>query len=180
MELPHLGKTCNQSGCLEKNDFLLLKCGYCKIEYCNSHSKARDSAESAKNEGGHYCKSIPLDARTITCPVCKQIVPVARNQDPDLIVNQHISRGCPQVEEKKVFKNECSFKGCKKKELIPIQCQICLLSYCIKHRLEQDHSCTGPPPSTSIFSSFTSNLSGKPSKSKPPQSNKKKDDCLIS
>lgn len=168
MELPHLGKTCKQTGCLEKNDFLIMKCSFCKQEYCNSHSKARDSQESAQKEGGHCCPSIPQEARTTTCPICKQIVPVARGHDPDIVVNHHINRGCPKIEEKKVFKNECSFRGCKKKELIPIQCQICLLSFCIKHRLEQDHSCAGPPPSTSIFPTFTT------------AKKNKNNDCLIS
>lgn len=42
----------------------------------------------------------------------------------------------------KVYTNRCTFKTCKKKEMIPILCDTCNLNFCLKHRHPQDHECT--------------------------------------
>lgn len=147
MELPHLGKQCCVDRCLSKNDYLIMKCVFCKKQFCNTHSKPRESQHLADQQGGHDCIRFPIDARTVICPVCEQIVPVAKGQEPDVVVNRHINSGCALVSEKKVYTNQCGKKGCSKKELQPIQCKICLQNFCIKHRLESDHDCDGPPSS---------------------------------
>ncbi|KAJ3326693.1 AN1-type zinc finger protein 2A, partial [Kappamyces sp. JEL0680] len=133
MELPHLGKPCFSKDCRELNDFLLQKCVYCSHEFCATHAKAR---EEETPSDGHHCKSIPLDARAVVCPVCKQVVPVAKGDSADAVVSAHISRNCPKEENERVYVNQCSMRGCKKKELMPIKCNVCLLNFCLKHRLE--------------------------------------------
>jgi hypothetical protein len=40
-----------------------------------------------------------------------------------------------------IFKNKCSVKGCKQKELMPLLCSDCGLNHCLKHRHSADHDC---------------------------------------
>ncbi|KAI8898830.1 hypothetical protein BC833DRAFT_411646 [Globomyces pollinis-pini] len=183
MELPDIGKACSISGCPELNDYLLLKCSHCKGRFCQNHSKPHDMIDNSAIQNGHYCKNLPLDSKAIVCPVCNQIVPVDKGSDPNIVVTTHINRGCNKIQKEKVYQNQCSFKGCTKRELIPIQCNVCTLTHCIKHRLEQDHKCTGPPPKTfksTIGSAFStnSNNSGKNAR-KNSSSSTKKNDCAL-
>ncbi|XP_059147738.1 AN1-type zinc finger protein 1-like [Physella acuta] len=39
----------------------------------------------------------------------------------------------------------CSWTGCEKRELAPIICHHCELSFCLGHRLQEDHSCIKLP-----------------------------------
>jgi hypothetical protein len=89
-------------------------------------------------------------------------------------VEEHIRKGC-KLDNKPMYKNQCSLKGCKKRELMPIQCKTCRMSYCISHRLEQDHSCIGPPKSRLIASGMSSSKSSLNSFSSKPQ----KETCLV-
>lgn len=57
-----------------------------------------------------------------------------------MTVGQHIDQYC-KSDKTKIFTNKCSFKNCKKKELIPVQCTICKLNYCLRHRHTTDHEC---------------------------------------
>jgi hypothetical protein len=91
---------------------------------------------------GHLCKSFPLDARAIVCPLCNQVVPTRKGLDPNDTVNSHINAGCPDTSQTKtIYTNSCSFGNCTKRELVPIICRSCQKPFCIKHRLEQDHEC---------------------------------------
>jgi hypothetical protein len=122
-------------------------------------------------ENGHKCAKFPADARAIQCPICQQVVPTPPNKDPNDILNRHIDDGCPNTsKENTIYQNGCNFKGCKKRELVKIQCNTCEKQFCIKHRLEQDHKCEGPPPRN-----FFATTSSKATKSK----NKKDKDCTI-
>lgn len=58
-------------------------------------------------------------------------------------MNQHIQSNCSDLEPKN--DNTCRKKGCTTKMLVPMQCTECGLSFCVKHRLEVDHQCTGKP-----------------------------------
>ncbi|KAF8992765.1 zinc finger, AN1-type domain [Haplosporangium bisporale] len=60
-------------------------------------------------------------------------------------MEQHIAAGCPEPAttiSKPIYTNSCNVKGCKNRSAIPIICQKCRLNYCLKHRLEGDHSCS--------------------------------------
>lgn len=183
MELPHLGKQCAIENCLQKNDYLILKCTFCKLQFCNSHSKPRESQQESDVQGGHFCHAFPVDARTIQCPVCNQIIPVPKGNDPDLLVNDHISKGCVKGKEKKIFTNQCGKKGCLKKELVPMECKICKRNFCIKHRLETDHECPGPPPVKTFWDGFSSDSTTKSGErrtsSGKQQKQKSKSDCIL-
>jgi predicted nucleic acid binding AN1-type Zn finger protein len=167
---------CYQQECRVLNDYLLLKCSYCKHSFCNDHSKPTNNGKE-----GHLCDKLPLDKIATVCPICKQILQVKPTENPDVVTNEHINEGCRKTETQKVFTNQCTFKNCTKKELVPIKCAICQKTFCIKHRLELDHACKGPPLTKfekflngggSSSSSLSKTPSGKP--------RKKNNDCLIS
>ncbi|CAO3608720.1 unnamed protein product [Cunninghamella echinulata] len=81
-----------------------------------------------------------FDVRVVTCPICSKPVPGPRNEDPNDRVYRHIQNNCM---DQKAPSNLCKLKGCKAKLLVPMNCNACGLSYCVKHRLEQDHQCEG-------------------------------------
>jgi AN1-type zinc finger protein 2 len=177
MELPHLGDKCFQQECRVLNDYLLLKCVYCKHSFCNDHSRATNDGKE-----GHLCGKLPLDKIATVCPICKQILTVKPTESPDLVTNEHINSGCRKPVVEKVFTNQCTFKGCKKKEIVPIKCSICLRAFCIKHRLELDHSCKGAPL-TGLEKFLAGGGSSSSSLSKTPSGKskrKKNNDCIIS
>ncbi|KAK0419235.1 hypothetical protein QR680_014031 [Steinernema hermaphroditum] len=136
-EFPDLGAHCafEQCGLL---DFLPARCNACNKEFCQTHV-AYDQ---------HECESAHLkDIRVPVCPLCSKPVPTGRNENADLKVSEHIDRDCQADPAKKIaYKNRCSVKGCRKKELIPITCPDCRQNFCITHRHTTDHKCPGPPP----------------------------------
>ncbi|KAH6572311.1 hypothetical protein BASA50_003376 [Batrachochytrium salamandrivorans] len=129
--------------------------------YSQLHFRARDSQDASVSSNalrsssttsdaatGHVCTQMHLDSRAIVCPVCDRVVPVARGNDPNLAVNAHINAGCPDPGTSttgKAYTNTCSLQSCSKKELVPILCQTCRKSFCIRHRLEVDHQCSSLP-----------------------------------
>ncbi|CAO3637703.1 unnamed protein product [Cunninghamella blakesleeana] len=132
MELPHVGKHCSLKDCSQL-DFLPYTCYHCKKIYCQEHFKLDD----------HNCpirQDPNFDVRVVTCPVCDKPVPGPRNEDPNDRVYRHIQNNCM---DQKAPSNLCKLKGCKAKLLVPMNCNACGLSYCVKHRLEQDHQCVG-------------------------------------
>lgn len=80
------------------------------------------------------------------CPLCNTLIPVPRNQLPDLTVGAHIDNDCqsdPAKTRRKAYTNKCSNKGCKIKEIVPVLCPECTLNFCLKHRHTTDHKCQG-------------------------------------
>lgn len=52
------------------------------------------------------------------CPLCNAIVPVPRNQSPDLVISSHIDNECKWDSNcQKIYINRCTQPGCKKKEV---------------------------------------------------------------
>ncbi|KAI9031414.1 arsenite inducuble RNA associated protein aip-1 [Hyaloraphidium curvatum] len=137
MELPHVGLNCANAAC-RQIDFLPFTCQYCEQKFCSEHWKL----------SGHSCPKKHLaeegDVRVPICPLCLKPVPVARGEDPNLRVDDHISKGCTNpgtsVSSAPAAK-ACSFPSCKEKSLVPIVCGRCRRNYCVKHRLERDHAC---------------------------------------
>ena len=104
------------------------------------------------------------------CPLCNQPVPWKRGEAPDIAVGDHIDRDCqsdPAKQKRKVdknlnkyekksltqiflkfqvFGNQCTMKGCKKKEVVPVICDQCRMNFCLRHRHALDHSCKGNNP----------------------------------
>ena len=86
-----------------------------------------------------------LVSQVPVCPLCSQPVPVSRGSVPDHAVSQHIENNCETRKKAKVFSNKCNKAKCKKKELVPLICDVCKLNFCLTHRHPADHDCQGPP-----------------------------------
>lgn len=89
----------------------------------------------------HKCTSAhKKDVQVPVCPLCSLPVPTPRGISPDMTVGQHIDQYC-KSDKTKIFTNKCTFRGCKKKELIPVQCGQCKMNFCLRHRHSTDHEC---------------------------------------
>uniref|UniRef100_A0A182N4L7 AN1-type domain-containing protein n=1 Tax=Anopheles dirus TaxID=7168 RepID=A0A182N4L7_9DIPT len=133
MEFPTLGKHCSDQYC-NKLDFLPMKCDACGAIFCSDHFSYKD----------HACPSAyKKDVQVPICPLCGDPVPTPRDVSPDVTVGAHIDRFC-KSDRKKIYTNRCSYRNCKKKELIPVNCSVCRLNFCLKHRHTTDHDCQGP------------------------------------
>lgn len=140
MEFPYLGSNCALKEC-NQLDFLPVKCDSCLQSFCVRHYQY----------GNHSCKgAVPRirDNQVPICPLCSQPVAHPRGQPPDIAVGRHIDQYCKQNElldkpaEPKTNIHPCSFKSCKHKDVIYLECDFCRLKYCIKHRYPTDHKCT--------------------------------------
>ncbi|VDK45477.1 unnamed protein product [Anisakis simplex] len=134
-EFPGLGRHCSFAEC-HLLDFLPVRCDACSKDFCATHYPY-DS---------HRCdSSYKKDVQVPVCPLCGKPVPVARGELPDERVGQHIDADCksdPALASKgRIYTNRCSMHGCKKRELIPIQCKECGMNFCVKHRFPADHDC---------------------------------------
>lgn len=102
---------------------------------CNFRSSGHFSYQK------HNCTSAhKKDVQVPACPLCGEPVPTPRGISPDMTVGQHIDQYC-KSDKTKIFTNKCSYKNCKKKELIPVQCTVCRYNYCLRHRHTADHEC---------------------------------------
>ncbi|XP_031632295.1 AN1-type zinc finger protein 2A [Contarinia nasturtii] len=130
MEFPHLGRHCSEKSC-NKLDFLPMSCDACLLIFCSDHFSYQK----------HKCTSAhKKDVQVPVCPLCSLPVPTPRGILPDISISQHIDQYC-KSDKTKIFNNKCSFRGCKKKELIPVQCGQCKLNFCLRHRHTTDHEC---------------------------------------
>ncbi|ESO10533.1 hypothetical protein HELRODRAFT_124735, partial [Helobdella robusta] len=139
MELPNLGKNCSFWQC-NKLDFLPVKCDACQNIFCKDHYSYVH----------HSCPNRHLrDNQIPMCPLCSKAVPVKfeKGETADQVVGRHIDNDCQsdaaEMKRKKVYNNRCNVKGCKQKEMIKFECYKCQLNFCLKHRLDIDHSCKG-------------------------------------
>ncbi|ALC38892.1 CG12795 [Drosophila busckii] len=144
MEFPHLGQHCHEPTC-NRLDFLPVKCDSCDKVFCASHY----------NYDRHNCPGAHRkNFQVPICPLCGEPVPTAPGVEPDLTVSQHIDKQC-KSDSKKIYTNRCHAKGCKIKELIPVQCSQCKVNFCLRHRHSSDHDCK-PAPSAPVVAPSTS------------------------
>lgn len=127
---------CMMSGCTQV-DLLLSRCGDCGKRYCQTHSAYE----------AHKCMN-HRDAAVIRCPLCNRVVPCTPQEDANLVVSQHIDRGCRDIPVSSSSNNDqqhrlnfCSFHACRKNELTLIVCDKCGNSYCVDHRMPSRHEC---------------------------------------
>ncbi|KAL5110948.1 AN1-type zinc finger protein 2B [Taenia crassiceps] len=139
MEFPDLGEQCAVKSC-RMLDFLPVRCSGCHKVFCKDHYIFESHSCPVGNG---------LERQVPVCPLCGVPVPIGPNECADFKVGHHIDTACksqPALALKgKIFKNACSVPRCKKKELVPLCCERCHLNYCISHRNELDHNCTGIP-----------------------------------
>lgn len=136
MEFPDLGASCHDKSC-KQLDFLPMKCDACGEIFCRDHI----------HYSSHNCpESYKKDNQVPVCPLCNNPITVKKGESPDIVVGRHIDNDCQSdlaKKRRKIYTNKCSFKGCKQKELIPVNCDKCHKNFCLKHRHELDHSCKG-------------------------------------
>jgi len=138
MEFPQLGQHCSVTTC-NRLDFLPMKCDACGIVLCKDHIKYDE----------HKCPSAHRkNVQVPVCPLCNKAVPLKhRDQSPDRVVSAHIDRDCKAdpalINRRKVYSNKCSVNTCKQREAIPVKCEKCLQTYCLRHRFPDDHKCQG-------------------------------------
>lgn len=131
------------------SDFLPYKCNSCDGVFCHQHYGA----------AAHACpEAYKRNIQTPACPLCASLVSFKPGEDPNLAMEAHISGGCkpPASIKHKTYCNLCSLPGCKKHEAIPVLCHSCKRNFCLQHRFEKDHSCTGATQSQTSRSSITS------------------------
>jgi predicted nucleic acid binding AN1-type Zn finger protein len=134
MELPHIGDQCSEKSCGQL-DFLPVKCDGCKAKFCSQHW----------TYDGHNCPQPRLkDVQVPVCPLCDKPVANKPGANPDEAVSAHLDRDC-KAEGKYKRKPRCTKERCKTRELIKIDCNVCLKNFCLKHRHPQDHECSGKP-----------------------------------
>lgn len=136
MEFPGLGENCSIASC-KQLDFLPVKCDVCHKVFCKNHYSYAQ----------HNCpEAYRRDNQVPICPLCNTPIPLKQGELPDAVVGSHIDNDCQSDRaqtRRKIFSNRCSLKGCKQKELIPVTCQKCRKNFCLKHRHEMDHHCSG-------------------------------------
>lgn len=177
MEFPNLGEHCSEKTC-NRLDFLPLKCDACEALFCTDHITYKE----------HSCPSAyKKNVQVPVCPLCNAAVPSKRGDPPDVAVGLHIDNDCRSdygKDRRKVFANKCSSKGCKTKEIVPVNCSDCGKNYCLKHRHPTDHSCIGKEESLRLkrlnaLSKSSQNNSGNNSNSfKNIQGNMSEDEAL--
>ncbi|CAF1025628.1 unnamed protein product [Adineta ricciae] len=134
MEFPQLGQHCSAKTC-NKLDFLPMKCDACNAILCKDHIKYDEHQCSSA-----YRKNVQIPV----CPLCNQHVPYEyRDQSPDRAVSAHIDRDCQSRKREKVYANKCSVASCKQREAIPVNCEKCSKTFCLRHRFPDDHRCQG-------------------------------------
>lgn len=150
MELPHIGENCALKDC-NRLDFLPVKCDACGDVFCLEHYQyEKHSCKKAQNRN----VQVPV------CPLCSEPVASRANQLPDLAVSQHIDQYCKRNEliknrrKPKTNLQTCTFKSCKQKDLIYLECSDCRAKFCIKHRHPNDHQCPGPSATTNLVNNW--------------------------
>src|SRR5690606_7685480 len=119
---------------LSSSDFLPFECDACHQIFCLEHRSYRS----------HSCQAVSqFDRTSPVCPLCNQTVFIPAGQDPNRVVDEHISAGCPPptVPKKTQTSYPCSMKKCTQSELVPVICPDCHSNFCLAHRAPSDHKC---------------------------------------
>ena len=122
------------------------------------------------------------DYLPIKCIFCKKIFCKEHSS-----IDSHNCQNIKNAQEKNkkstsIYKESCSFKGCKKKEIIKFECKECKLNFCINHRLSFDHNCKTNNCKTNNCKTNnykTNNLNQKNINSKLISKKKKQNNCCI-
>jgi predicted nucleic acid binding AN1-type Zn finger protein len=106
-------------------------CQYCSLVTCLDH----------RSQTAHDCSIQPKQATTVPCPLCSRILPVRLGLEANIVVDEHIQKGCKQISS--VRTQSCSLKRCSTKSLPGslVRCGSCRTEHCLRHRLPEDHNC---------------------------------------
>lgn len=132
MEFEDLGGRCSVRTC-RQHDFLPLTCHECKRQFCSEHYKSHDACP----HGSAHLHHAPL-----VCGECNEVIQVLR---ADASASEKAKAKASHVcTTKRARTSTCAFKGCRTRPLVPVQCNRCKLNFCLQHRVEGSHQCTGP------------------------------------
>ncbi|CAF0867839.1 unnamed protein product [Brachionus calyciflorus] len=136
MELLDKGKHCEEEYC-HQLDLLPMKCKACNHFYCSEHFKYES----------HNCKEHKkFDFKIPTCELCNKTIEFRRGDDMDMCLARHMEK-CQfnEIAPKKVNSEKCAHKTCKTKTngVFKFECLVCHKNFCNKHRIPEDHECTG-------------------------------------
>jgi predicted nucleic acid binding AN1-type Zn finger protein len=133
MEFPDVGKFCSHPEC-HQLDFLPFTCSNCSKVFCLDH----------RSVAAHACPKVQ-QARTVDCPACTLTLAVKIGEDADAVIARHLDAGCERERARSKQGFKCRAKGCKARELVPVECRHCRENFCFKHRFPSDHSCARDP-----------------------------------
>ncbi|KAL0961206.1 hypothetical protein HGRIS_006174 [Hohenbuehelia grisea] len=144
-QLLSVGKQCSESTC-HLVDYLPFKCQHCEQSFCGEHFKV-EAHKCPKYDETKFDRIAP------NCPLCNKPVAIPPNQDPNIRMEQHLSRDCSIMTGKSGKARTvpvCARVKCTKPLYAPIRCDQCKEQFCPQHRFPADHSCTpAPAPATS-------------------------------
>lgn len=127
------GKHCSEKYC-HQLDYLPMTCKACSRVFCSDHFKYEaHNCEQAKS----------FDYKIPVCEMCEEAVEFKRGKDLDLCLAEHMAN-CQLNDKSKKIKQKkyCYFKGCKTKEGFRFDCEICHVTFCVKHRMPEVHLCS--------------------------------------
>ncbi|KAL9646934.1 hypothetical protein ABK040_013793 [Willaertia magna] len=134
-EFYDLGKHCAVDNCHQK-DFLPFFCEHCKHHYCKDHREYFSHSCTFQIEKELQKSTIP------TCPSCKQLI--SKNypqEDNEIVIKRHLQYQCGK-NNNNLQQKKCSFKHCNNhEEKIFMDCNDCHQSFCLTHRLPEEHEC---------------------------------------
>ncbi|KAF6259729.1 hypothetical protein COO60DRAFT_981515 [Scenedesmus sp. NREL 46B-D3] len=136
-DLLGIGQHCAMPDC-NQLDFLPFKCDCCNKTYCLSHRTY--TAHSCSKAGAKTLDVLP-------CPICAKGIHLSAGDDPNLVFDRHVSSTeCDPANYARVMKKKkCPVPGCREKltTINTYTCKSCKQTVCLKHRLENDHKCSG-------------------------------------
>eukprot|EP00400_MALV-I_sp_L67-5_P000690 gene690-735_t len=135
-EFSNLGAHCSVQYCRTK-DFLPFKCDACDMVFCKEHFRYED----------HDCKKASQkDNQAIICPICKFVLRMKGNEDPNVVFQRHQDSGECALKQKQPSpkkQSKCPVQGCREK-LGPTNsytCPECGQRVCLRHRFPDEHNC---------------------------------------
>ncbi|KAI9208882.1 uncharacterized protein BJ171DRAFT_487551 [Polychytrium aggregatum] len=123
MELHELGRHCAVPEC-HRLDYLPVRCGFCRKEYCHEHRETKDHPD---------CTGRPSRIVQV-CGQCQQ--PLSGTEVAPHDCDAYNAR---RKAAKKA--SRCHVQGCSKTTLVPMECRACGRRICLAHRAPQDHAC---------------------------------------
>jgi hypothetical protein len=131
------GSHCEMEGC-NQLDFLPFKCKACMKNLCLTHRSYAMHNCSSGSMGGK-------DATSLDCPICGISVKFFRGEDVNTAWEEHYTTTCTKEKTVASVAAVCSHSNCKTTlgTSNKVTCPKCSLSFCLAHRVFEEHSCSG-------------------------------------
>ena len=147
----HIGKRCK---ICNTRDYLPFQCQTCHFFYCFEHWRQHPSCPSSSSQ---LLDQLSI-SKSLPCPRCNAVLSLGpADTDINAFMKAHLTSGRCASQNKtagpkktaggKQQENpsfDCAVPSCKKRELFEVKCGTCAKTFCLQHRFEGDHQCTGP------------------------------------